>query len=101
MNFSYSKNFFSKNFSSKFYNNKFSFNMFNSGTNTNRLLINFQNKLYSTNVTKLNTSDQFKSVIVPTLIKGSGIKMESNEELEIDSLIELLGSSKDYFIYFF
>ena len=96
MNFSHSKNFFSKNFSSNFYNNKFSFKMFNTKINSNKLLINFQNKLYTTNVNVLKTSDQFKSELIPFTIRGSGLMQETKEESVMESLCEMLGSSKQY-----
>ena len=94
MNFSNSKNFFSKNFSSQYYKNKFTFKMFNTKLNSNKLLINFQNKLYTTGVNVLNTTNEFKSELVPMMTMGTCFMQESKEVSVLQSLMEMLGSSK-------
>lgn len=72
--------------------------MFNSKFNSNKFFVNYQNKLYTSNVNLLNTSDQFKCALIPLSMKGSGMMLESKEEIVIENLIEMLGSSKDKFL---
>jgi hypothetical protein len=68
--------------------------MFNTKLNSNKLLVNYQNKFYTTNVNLLSASDHFKSELVPLVHKGNGIIPESNEDTIMESLMEVLGSSK-------